>query len=597
MMKDLKKKFCKYEEMILLFMGIAAANLIAFNQENWTMNPLRIAILSVICYAALVKVKQNREMLKDIRVLTGGIIFGILFTGMMVVGQKIHAGDGEFKAFEVSDIVWLFFYLGLGVLLFFSLYLLCREKRLGERILKGKRKFSKKRFLIYAGILAVCWVPVWVIYFPGIVPEDATVSIAMVVGELPWDNHFPVFYSLIVGACMFVGACLGNLNIGIALYSMLQLVTMALLLGYFLEWLHAKGIWKTGIYLAIAFFVAAPVFGNYAIVMWKDPWFSGALLLLGLFLYDHVAVNRESFLEKRNLLYYGGLVILVSLLRNNGIYVVLLISICLLSLYRKQIKKVLITSAVSILLVYVITGPVYQYVFSAENLFVESVGIPLQQMARVVVTGGSMTDVEKEFLNQLLPIEKYGEYYNPFLVDPLKWAPEFDTEFLDSHKEEFFKTWFSMLKSNFGTYVEQYLMGTFGFWHIGGDTHYEFVKTYVAENTWGLYQYMPVEQYAGYGIQEALDGKYDFTASGLLIWILLFDAIFCWVRKKSVYLIPLLVMIGNWVTLMIATPTAFGLRYIYIFMIGLPLLLTYPWLLDFANNTRYDKIEKQKEAD
>ena len=87
-----------------------------------------------------------------------------------------------------------------------------------------------------------------------------------------------------------------------------------------------------------------------------------------------------------------------------------------------------------------------------------------------------------------MPMEKYLEYYNPYLVDPIKWAPEFNTDYLNANKGEFFKTWFSLLKSNFGIYVEQYLMGTYGFWHIGGDTPYEFVKTEIAGNDWGIYQ-------------------------------------------------------------------------------------------------------------
>ena len=219
-------------------------------------------------------------------------------------------------------------------------------------------------------------------------------------------------------------------------------------------------------------------------------------------------------------------------------------------------------------------------VFSAENLFVESVGIPLQQMARVVIEGGEIGQEDQEFLDNLMPLEKYPEYYNPFLVDPIKWAPEFQTEYLNSHKEEFFSTWFSLLKSNFGIYVEQYLMGTYGFWHIGGDLPYEFVKTDIVGNDWGIYQNQFFENHLGYFVQEELAEKYDFLPSGLFVWILLYDIVLTWAKRKSLYILPLAGMIGNWLTLMVATPTAFGVRYIYILVIGLPLLLAYPGLLE-----------------
>lgn len=61
--------------------------------------------------------------------------------------------------------------------------------------------------------------------------------------------------------------------------------------------------------------------------------------------------------------------------------------------------------------------------------------------------------------------------------------------------------------------------------------------------------------------------------------VALYDVLLCWVKRKSRYILPLLIMVGNWLTLMIATPTAFGLRYIFIMMLGVPLLVFYPLLL------------------
>ena len=210
---------------------------------------------------------------------------------------------------------------------------------------------------------------------------------------------------------MLVGYIFHNFNIGIALYSVFQMLIMAGILGYLLEWIERKGFKKILIYLGLAYFAAAPVFGNYAVVMWKDPIFSGVLILLALQLIDHVALNPDSFLEKKVLISYAGLMILASLLRNNGIYIGILLSAGLLVVYRKRLKRVLITSVVSIGLIWFITGPVYVHVFSAENVFVESVGIPLQQMARVVVTEGEMSAEEEEFMDHLLPLEKYQDYY------------------------------------------------------------------------------------------------------------------------------------------------------------------------------------------
>lgn len=75
----------------------------------------------------------------------------------------------------------------------------------------------------------------------------------MFLGDMPWDNHYPVFYSLIIGVCLKIGDLFLDYNAGVALYSFLQLGTMALILGRTLEWLRSKGIHKVLVYFGLAF--------------------------------------------------------------------------------------------------------------------------------------------------------------------------------------------------------------------------------------------------------------------------------------------------------------------------------------------------------
>ena len=318
--------------------------------------------------------------------------------------------------------------------------------------------------------------------------------------------------------------------------------------------------------------------------MWKDPWFSAALILLCIFLYDNVVTDPKKFLRKKQLVLYAAIVILSCLLRNNGIYIAALLSVFLLIIYRHSMRKVCAGILIPLVIVLLITGPVYRSVFSAENVFVESVGIPLQQMARTVVMEGKMTKEQKEVLDAILPLEEYKDLYSPFVVDPIKWAQDFDNEYLEAHKIDFLKTWAGMMKNNFGEYVKQYLMGTYGFWHIGGDLDYEFVKFAIPENNWGIGQSYFFENHFDYPIQDKLNPRYDYLPSGILVWIMLWDIVMCWMKKKSIYIIPLLVMAGNWLTLLVATPIAFGIRYLFVCVIGLPIMILYPWLIQGQAN-------------
>lgn len=587
--EEIKSNKRNYMELIFLCICIGIITLLFYSSSR-PMEPVHMAVAVVLLFIGSRNLYRNREMVKGKRELTGVCILALSLACMTVVGGKISIAEWVFHSMKGADIIWGVLYWVVYVILFANLLILIRRqsvsnlfvniKEIGGENIKNNIGEFRRMWFLYACILIIFWTPVFFVYFPGIVAEDSTISIAMFLKEMPWDNHFPVFYSLILGGLVQLGQVLGNSNIGVALYSALQLSVMAAGLGYFLAWMLEKGVRKLYIYASIAFFASAPLFGNYAIVMWKDPVFSLLLLFMVLFLYEHVAFHREAFLERRNMIKFIVLSIGICLMRNNGIYIIVLISTVLLVLYRKQWKRALITCGVSIAVSMIITGPIYQAAFSAENLFVESIGIPLQQMVRVVVTGGEMTEEQRQYMDGLLPLEQYQEVYNPYLVDPVKWATDFDNHFLEENKEDFFKTWLGMLRPNFKTYVEAYLMETLSFWRIGEEIPYELVKTYITNNSWGIFSFMPVERLTGHQIIETLNQKYDFIPTAIPIWIVFMNMLYCFILRKSRYIVPLLPLVGTWLTMMVATPTAFGLRYVFIYVLALPFALVYMWMVD-----------------
>lgn len=566
-------------ECLGLAASIAIITLLFLNSSR-PMEPVRMGVAAVLLYAGGWNLYKNRGA-GNKRIAAGICILAVALALMTVAGSKIHIGDWNFEKARKSDLFWIALYSLVFCVMMGNLFLLTERESVGKWLVR-QRDYTKTEFskvwLAASILLAIFWIPVFTIYFPGIVADDSTISIAMFFKEMPWDNHFPVFYSLIVGGLVKLGGLLGNHNLGVALYSAIQMVIMAAGLGYFLAWLWEKGVHRLYVFGSAAFFASAPLFGNYAIVMWKDPVFSLLLLLMVLFLFDHVAENKEGFLKKKNIVKYILLSIGICLMRNNGIYIVALLAVGLMVIYRKHWKRAAIACFVGILISMVVTGPIYSKVFSAENLFVESLGVPLQQMARVVVTGGEMTQGQREYMDSLLPIEQYQELYNPHLIDPIKWAADFDNEFLESHKAEFFETWLQMLAPNFKAYVEAYLMETLSFWRIGEEIPYEMAKTDITENTWGIYSYMPVENMTGYQILEEINQKYDFIPTALPIWGVFICGVFCLMGEKKRYIIPLVPFAGTWLTMMVATPTAFGLRYVFIYAIGLPLIVIYMWL-------------------
>ena len=142
------------------------------------MDPWKVGIIGLGIYFCIKWLGARREVLKDSRMRAGSIFFGLLFAAMVVVGEKIHAGDWEFQMFSAGDIVWLIVYFGTGMLLFLTLstfFFDGRMRNLMERTGKDEKGGTcrKGNWLLYSIVFMLFWTPVLFIYYPGIVPEDA----------------------------------------------------------------------------------------------------------------------------------------------------------------------------------------------------------------------------------------------------------------------------------------------------------------------------------------------------------------------------------------------------------------------------------------
>ena len=66
--------------------------------------------------------------------------------------------------------------------------------------------------------------------------------------------------------------------------------------------------------------------------------------------------------------------------------------------------------------------------------------------------------------------------------------------------------------------------------------------------------------------------------SGTLLWCFLICLYLCVMQSERTWLI-LLPAFANWLVILIATPVAFSLRYVYIYALSLPLAFCLPFLM------------------
>ena len=458
------------------------------------------------------------------------------------------------------------------------------EKVPADAIQKHKKIYPFKACAVFFTCIVVSWLPYLLSFAPGSVLGDSISSISQVLSG-NYNNHHPFFYTLFVGLFIRIGTILGNINIGIFLYTLTQYLILAASLTYVLYFMYMNGLRTVILVITLLYYCIMPFFPSYAIIMWKDPLFSCALLHYS-FICLEILQNRTADHAKKLYLKYGLVSLLVVFLRNNGIFIIAGISIIILFfniIKHIPVRAFFICTICVLMLSFTVQGPLYN-IMGIEKPRVESLGIPLQQLAYTAVyERDSLNNEEIDLLNNLLPIDEYKSVYAPCRVDNLKWNPDFCTDYLNNNTKYILQSWLEMLPRHSKSYIKSYLLETLGFWHPWLQNRYGYIDIYIADNQYNIINTDIIERLSGHSIQSYLKSFYPLLGSGTLFWIIVASFTLCIKRSKKIRCFFYLPAMFCWGTIMIATPVAFSLRYVYIFVLLLPLYITLPYL----NNCRF----------
>lgn len=423
-------------------------------------------------------------------------------------------------------------------------------------------------------VLFALWIPYFVVYYPGFIFPDSLSSIYQALGA-PLNNHHPIVYTLFIKVCLRFGMIIKDITFGCAIYTIIQMAYIAFALGYMICWLKGKGVSRRICIIIMLCFGFLPFIAQNSIAMWKDPIFSASILLWSIHLFDYVLSDGEILnSDKYYLIKSCLLILLICFSRNNGFYLILvseLVFIILLILKRKEknveLRKICFSTGVMLIIVYLITGPVYSKLGIKEEK-VESLGIFLNQMARVAAYDGNMSKEDREFMDNLLPLEKYAETYRPCVVDLLKWDEDFNEDFLKGRTKEFIRTYFSLMIKNPRLYIEAWELNTFGYW---APNYWEFFDD--EDNiTKGDLPSFYIWDHKGISPKNLLDNvQIDWNSIlknkgraiylAVINWLVFLIIAVIFAKRKLNYLMFLAPSLGLIATLLIATPYVYWQRY------------------------------------
>ena len=575
--------------------GIGIGVLIFCQAYVWMLNRYLDPLCYVLCFAllAFMYVQTCKEPPKRREIIIGGV-FSLILSMVFVVGDKISFNDDVFGPYTVNFIYPLTIQDWIGVLcwiplVFVVIYgLCCVARRNAVPIQEGK--ISKKRGLLLwallSGFIMICWLPYLLAYYPGVVVGDSIASLNQALGKTPYTNHYPVMYTLFVKLFMEIGGATGSYNRGVFLYSFVQYALMAATAGYSVYWMLRKKVPWILVVIAELYYAFTRIFAVYAISMWKDPLFSAALLLFSLLLLDIGISKGEKLKEKKTIVSFVLLGIIIIFWRNNGIFLVAVISVILAIVYRKRFLKLGISALSMILVCMLIQGPIYDVLGIQKDTVEESLGVPIQQIAGVIAEDRELTAEQEQVLFQLLSETEWKESYTPAIADSIKFHNDFNEQYLEENLGDFLKVWIQLLPSNLDIYVEAYLMETLGFWQIGLENSAGFYYFYVDGNDFGIQRVDMAEKLLGIPLEDELMWWVDYMSTGALVWLVLLGGLLTLLQKKYDLLPGFLPPILLWLTIMLATPIAFSLRYVFLLAYGLPLFLLLPFL---RTDTKTDK--------
>lgn len=517
-------------------------------------------------------------------------ICSIILSVFLTIGNKITFSGSVsasytlnyFEAFHFTDLIYFLFW---NLAIYFILVIMnLTINKYGSIMFTANTNISLNVhcWAFYSCALILLWLPWLLTLAPGSVLTDSLSSIHQSLGA-PLNNQHPILYTAFVSIFIHIGIALDNINIGIFLYTICQYTAMALSLGYVLAWLYKHNIKSLIIIVVLLYYAFTPYFPSYAVIMWKDPLFSTFLLLYSL-LFINIAEANTTYRSRQGIIAYFLLSLGIMFFRNNGIFIVLACGIVLFLCFGKRLKVYYICWASAMLIYALVTGPVYKYL-DVKKPAMEAMGIPLQQIAYIVTHSGIIDSDHEQFIYQLLPKEEFLTNYAPCLVDPLKWNASFNVEFLENNAKDFLSVWLQLFPSNISSYIKSYCLGTYGFWYPGIQNNYGYIDTYIADNNLGIYRHDIVEQLTGYSLYSLIEKLKLYIGSGSLAWFMLVSLTLVVSSRNKRYIAFYCPGLFCWGSVLLATPVAFSLRYVYILPMALPLFIFVPFIIAHSPQT------------
>ncbi len=454
----------------------------------------------------------------------------------------------------------------------------------------GKSEMPQRRmWLLYSLLIFLCWLPVFLAYYPSVFAYDAEGQLYQVIAR-DYSTHHPLLHTLFLGAFFRLGGLLGSYSAGMAVHSVVQMALMAAAFGWALSDLYRKQVPRWVRILLLLFYGLFPANSVLALSTTKDVLFS-ALVLLYTVCTCRMICGRDGKPDGKEQAAYIALAVLMLLFRNNAVYAfvvsapVLYIGIGRRS--RAAQKRYLRMTLLIIALFAMGSFSLKAFTHAHSGSPREMLSVPLQQMARTRVEAESTLEPQmRAELENYIPAEWVFAAYNPHLADPVK-----NRAVIHDNPKGLIVTWIRLGLQHPAIYIDAFLDNSMGLWFlqdtshaqvygIGTESGFGYLSTdnrtmpagcEIVEHSFlpGLRAFM--EKIVSDNAYSGLPVVRIFFAPAFYWWLLWLYLVTAWYGKRYRQILPAVFPAVYCLTLLLS-PTVL-VRYIYPIMVTIPVIL------------------------
>ena len=586
-----------------------------FSQSAFTL-PLFVilAFLLLLTYRLVRKVKDKHQKRRRIFF---SFLFSYLLALTFVMGYQLRM-EGM-TSLGVKGKLFILLVSG-GVALAFIPFsncwfqLLDKVKRLRSTpVAHFSRKTNTRIFWISFAVIFLCWIPVFLAYYPAIMSYDFhRQSQEAYQGWIWFNTHHPLVHTTLIRWFFLLGEQLGSYEVGMALFSLLQMLILSAVLAYSCNMIGRLTGKKWPVVVSVLIFGLLPIHPVLALSVTKDILFTAFFLLFVLLILERRLCNKKLPLVFLDIaLVLTG--ILVNLFRNNAFYAMVIFAVIYVLWSKRERLRVALLCVLLLVGSQAAKTTIQNVMDAGTGSKMEMYSVFVQQMARAAIYHEDfLTEDDYATIDSYIP-QKYWKNYNPAISDSIKAHVTVTT--FQVWKDDIpgmLGDWFRIGLKYPNDYIDAFLAITSGYWFLDDVSHAE-VLTYGDDTNLGLlYTFNASKSDVFDGIeshsyfpwllktyQKIVNGNcyYEWPVVNNLFkpafycWMLLLTMLSLWYLKEGnkqvLCLLPLIYLL----TLFLGPVV--NMRYAYPIIAAIPFLLA--WLFSDISWTK-NKPEKSEET-